>query len=238
MMTGRELERKIESLAFNEENAEIEYKSALGGIPASLWESYSAFANTNGGIIVLGIKEKDNKFQLDGLSKETVLKYKKNFWDIAHNRGKVSTCLPQESDVRIEKIDDSYILLCNIPRASYELRPVYLNNTPFGNTYRRNHEGDYLCTDSEVKRMFADADHDRHPADGRILSGYDFSRDIDYETLCQYRQTFASLQPTHPWVGLGDMEFMKKIGAYSTDFETGKEGFTMAGANNIRRNTS
>ena len=94
MMTGRELERKIESLAFNEENAEIEYKSALGGIPASLWESYSAFANTNGGIIVLGIKEKDNKFQLDGLSKETVLKYKKNCWDIAHNRGKVSICLP------------------------------------------------------------------------------------------------------------------------------------------------
>ena len=77
--------------------------------------------------------------------------------------------------------------------------------------------------------MFADAEHDRHPQDGRILIGYDFDRDIDMETLSQYRQTFASLQPTHPWVGISDMDFLKKIGAYASEFETGKEGFTLAG---------
>ena len=77
--------------------------------------------------------------------------------------------------------------------------------------------------------MFADAEHDRHPQDGRILKGYDFDRDIDMETLHQYRQTFASLQPTHPWVGINDMDFLKKIGAYATEFETGNEGFTLAG---------
>ena len=77
--------------------------------------------------------------------------------------------------------------------------------------------------------MFADAEHDRHPQDGRILTGYDFDRDIDMETLHQYRQTFASLQPTHPWVGISDLDFLKKIGAYTTEYETGKEGFTLAG---------
>lgn len=43
--------------------------------------------------------------------------------------------------------------------------------------------------------MFADANHDRHPQDGRILVGFEFERDIDKESLQQYRQTLASLQP-------------------------------------------
>ena len=57
--------------------------------------------------------------------------------------------------------------------------------------------------------MFADADHDRHPQDGRILVGFEFERDIDKESLQQYRHTLASLQPTHPWVGISDMDFLK-----------------------------
>ncbi|WP_455607717.1 Fic family protein, partial [Bacteroides rodentium] len=193
------------------------------------WESYSAFANTNGGTIVLGVVEKNNQFFFDGLTEETIVRHKKNFWDCAHNRGKISTCLPRESDIRIEKAGESYILICDIPRASYELRPVYIGSNPFGNTYRRNHEGDYLCTDAEIRRMFADAEHDRHSQDGRILVGFDFERDIDIESLHQYRQTIASLQPSHPWIGINDMDFLKKLGAYATEYETGKEGFTLAG---------
>ena len=41
------------------ENSEVEYKSAAGGFPkAEFWRSFSALANTNGGTIVLGVKEK------------------------------------------------------------------------------------------------------------------------------------------------------------------------------------
>ena len=120
------------------EGAEVEFKSARGGIPASLWESYSAFANTDGGIIVLGIQEKNGTLALDGLTEETVTRYKKNFWDCAHNKEKVSICLPRDEDVRMDVIDGSWFLTCRIPRASYEQRPVYLTSNPFGNTYRRN----------------------------------------------------------------------------------------------------
>ena len=223
------IKKKLKALIRRGESSEAEFKSARGGIPASLWESYSAFANTDGGIIVLGVQEKNKEYVLDGLSQEQAMRYLKNFWDCAHNKGKVSACLPRENDVKVEEMDGSYVLICEIPRASYDLRPVYLTSNPFGHTYRRNHDGDYLCTDAEVRRMFADAEHDRHPQDGRILVGYNFERDIDMETLRQYRQTFASLQPAHPWVGLSDMDFLKKIGAYAMEYETGKEGFTLAG---------
>ena len=134
----------------------------------------------------------------DGLSEETVLKYKKNFWDNAHNRGKVSVCLPHEQDVEVKEVNGAYLLVCHIPRAEYNLRPVYLTTNPMGNTYRRNHEGDYLCTDAEVRRMFADAEHESHPQDAVIRKGFSIEKDIDLASLHQYRQLFVSLHPAHP----------------------------------------
>lgn len=50
------------------EGSELEYKSAKGGFPAAFWETYSAFANTEGGLLVLGVRETDGQFVPDGLS--------------------------------------------------------------------------------------------------------------------------------------------------------------------------
>lgn len=37
---------KLKALTLQGETTEVEFKSARGGLPASMWESYSAFANT------------------------------------------------------------------------------------------------------------------------------------------------------------------------------------------------
>ena len=88
--------------------------------------------------------------------------------------------------------------------------PISSGNPPFGgHTFKRNHEGDYKCTDAEVRRMIADSD-ESHPRDSRILSNYSMD-DIDKETLIQYRRLFANLKPSHPWLSLDDLDFLTKL---------------------------
>ena len=64
---------------------EIEYKSGKDGFPKELWKSYSAFANTNTGVIVIGIQEKGHSLIVHGLSNQQIEKYKKEFWDGCNN---------------------------------------------------------------------------------------------------------------------------------------------------------
>ena len=43
------------------ESIEVECKKASNSLPKSVWETYSSFANTNGGTIYLGVEEQKDK---------------------------------------------------------------------------------------------------------------------------------------------------------------------------------
>ena len=218
----------IHSEVFPEaESDEIEYKSAQGGLPTDLWKTYSSFANTSGGIIVLGIIEKKNQFIIEGLSDEQINKIQIDFWNLINNPKHTSSNIVDNKNIKSFVIDNKKVLALYIPQGSREQKPIFLTPNPFGNTYKRNYEGDYKCTDEEVRRMMSDADLSFQP-DSRILEGYDMN-DFDHNSLRQYRQIFLSSKPAHPWLVMDDKEFLIQLGGYRIDRKTQKEGPTLAG---------
>ena len=85
--------------SYREDNRR-EVKKAKGGLPVSLWETYSAFANCYGGVIILGVKEnKDGSWHMTGLGNAE--KLRKDFWDTINNKNKVSINLLTDNDIEI-----------------------------------------------------------------------------------------------------------------------------------------
>jgi len=203
------------------ESNDLELKSAKGGLPKSLWETYSAMANTDGGIILLGVED-DGK--ITGLT--DVAKLKKSLWDTVNNKSKVSINLLADKDIQLMDQPEGQLLAIRIPRATRHQRPVFLGNNPLNGTYRRNYEGDYKCTEQEVGRLLADRSEE--PSDSHILSNFTLE-DLDATSLQQYRQRFASHKPTHPWLSEDDQGLLKKLGGWRLDRQTGQQGLTLAG---------
>lgn len=203
------------------EDVDWEFKSAKGGLPKSLWESYVAMANTDGGNILLGVE--DDGF-VSGLG--DAAKMQTNFWNTVNNRGHVSVNLLTDQSVRIETIDSKDVLVIAVPRADRRQRPVFLSQNPLTGTYRRNFEGDYHCSEEEVRRMLADQSD--APADSLILKGFTFD-DLDSDSLQQYRNRFSAARPQHPWLELSEQDLLTKLGGWRKDRESNEEGLTVAG---------
>ncbi len=209
------------------ESTDIEFKSAKGGFPKSFWQTYSAMANTDGGTIVFGASEKGHKVKLDGLTRTQVRKYTKELWDSLNNRTVTNRNLLSNEDVVDVRVQNGYLLCVSIPPASRIQRPVHTGLAPYRNTFRRNYEGDYRCSDDEVRRMFADS-NPKHTPDMRILDCFSIS-DLDARTLVQYRQRFRAAKGDHPWLSLNDKELLEKIGGWRRDRTGPGEGVTLAG---------
>lgn len=87
------------------ENLQIEYKKAESTLPDSFWETYSAFGNTNGGTIYLGIDENNKNNPIQGVSNAE--KMVQNLFNQVRNKQKVSVQLINDDNVEFIDIENS-----------------------------------------------------------------------------------------------------------------------------------
>ena len=197
------------------ESAELEFKLAQGKdgqgkLPDDFWPTYSAMANCRGGYVVLGIREKKGEFSVAGISDINTVK--KQLFDLVSNKKKVNVNLLTNNSVQTVSLQGKDILVIEIPIARREQKPVYLNNQPMSETWFR--------------RMMAEQVEESR--DNRIVQNFDMN-DINLESLLAYRNLLSASNPTHPALELDNFAFLRSIGGYRKDRQTGLEGMTLAG---------
>lgn len=105
----------IYNLLAEGERITLECKKARNSVPNSLWETYSAFANTYGGTILLGVDEntteKDcsKRFIITGV--EDASKIRKDLWNTINSKEKANINLLHDEDVQSICIDGKEIRL-------------------------------------------------------------------------------------------------------------------------------
>ncbi len=205
------------------ENNRLEAKAAAVGLPKSLWATYSAFANTNGGIILLGVTEDaQHQLHVEGVNDADALVI--DFWNIINNQSKISINVLNDKDVIIQEFDGKKIIIINVPRAQRYDKPIYLDGNLFS-SYKRNGEGDYRCTKEVIQAMLRDAS----PKTQDMLVLGNMNLDVfDKDTIKRYRIRMQGIRPGHVWEALEDVDFLYRIGAVGRDAD-GKLHPTAAG---------
>ena len=205
------------------ENNRLEAKAAAVGLPKSLWATYSAFANTNGGIILLGVTEDaQHQLHVEGVNDADALVI--DFWNIINNQSKISINVLNDKDVIVREFDGKKIIIINVPRAQRYDKPIYLDGNLFS-SYKRNGEGDYRCTKEVIQAMLRDAS----PKTQDMLVLGNMNLDVfDKDTIKRYRIRMQGIRPGHVWEALEDVDFLYRIGAVGRDAD-GKLHPTAAG---------
>lgn len=195
------------------EDVNLEIKKAKNSLPKSFWETYSAFANTSGGIVILGLEEIQNEFTVTGLNNPQ--KIYQELMDLANNKSKVSTNLLTDKDVSIETINGKEIMIIQIREAAYTQKPVHLNDR-MENTFIRHGEGDHRASREDLKYLITMSQDD---IDNEILHDFDLD-DLNLDSVERYRQLLIDKGSDSTFSNLDPKDLLIKIGAYKRDRTT------------------
>lgn len=199
-MTKEELLARLKDIEWND----FEVKEASGGLPKSMWETVSAFSNTAGGWIILGVKEKKavngSEFIINGVSNPEQMEQ-----DIVTTlRSRTKFNAPISCKALKYRIDDKDILAFEIPLSPH--RPVAIKSN--GEVYIRTGSGDTLATDMEVDAIVRDSSFGAKSE--MEVPGSDF-HDINLDSIASYRSYLRDFNRPLSFPTLNDEEFCRKL---------------------------
>ena len=183
--------------------SDVEFKEARNAAPRSAYETVSAFANTAGGWLVFGVRDRGGTLEIVGVMQ--VDKVQNEFLSTLRSRQKINRAIGVAEDA--VEADGVTLLVFHIPESPRSDKPVYLDGD-IRRSYIRRGAGDERCTPEEIERFLRDASEDRY--DGEPL-GLDAEEFFDPESVRWYRRVFDERSPGRHQA-LSDVEFLNEWG--------------------------
>ena len=208
-MTAEARRDAVEQLlaSLDKEGVEVEFKAAADNLPKSIWETISAFANTAGGTLFLGVSETKRTFSVDGV--QNAEKLESDFWNTLRNKNKISPfSIGTDAFEIIESGNGKKIIRITVPQADSSEIPVHLNGD-IRQTYIRRGEGDFLVNEEELKTLLRDSSpksQDRVPL--RSLS----IDDLDRKSLATFKSLIEARYPNGNYEEMKMQDFLLHVG--------------------------
>ena len=201
-MTKVELLYRLKDIEWDD----LEVKEASGGIPKSMWETVSAFSNTAGGWIILGVSETKVKsvstYKITGIEKAEKMEQ-----DIISTLRSVSKFnVPILATAQLLDFNGKSILAFHIPVSAN--KPVYFGNN-LNNTFVRIGSGDQRATDIEIDILMREKTFGMKSE--MEVDGTGF-KDLNTQSLQTYRQRIKDYNPDFRYNDLDDEQFCIKTG--------------------------
>ena len=188
------------------EDLETECKLAKNKLPEDIWETYSAFANTVGGTIYLGVKEVDGQFIVEGVENSQLII--EDFWNTITSREKVNTNILKDNNICVKEMEGKEIVIITVPEAEYRLKPIMVKIKKRWASYKRLGSGDREATDEQIQYMHANSQSD---LDSFVIEGYDLE-DLNIEDIRMYQDDVYKNSGEERIKNLSLEDFLKEIG--------------------------
>ena len=197
-------EQEILEFLNQHEWKDVEFKEARTEVPKRAYESVSAFANTEGGHLVFGVKKDGSDFEVVGVI--DVDKVQNDFLTTLRQKEKFSSIIEVEEGLQAAANRD--LLIFYIPEANRSKKPIYLDGN-IKRSFLRKGACDVKCSDEELKRLLDDASKDRY--DGSTL-GYDITKCFSLKDVAWYRRQYEGKAGNRSYAELNDEDFLFQFG--------------------------
>ncbi|MBT1174876.1 putative DNA binding domain-containing protein [Bifidobacterium sp. LC6] len=219
MWTEEEIDALLNPLRSAQSDTQsIEIKEAAGGLPASLTETISAFANGTGGTIILGISEHDDFSPVQGFQAKPIA-------EALAQMCRDKTTPPLQPLIGIATYRDSAIVIAVIDEIDPLSKPCYVRTRGrYSGSFIRVWDGDRKLSHYEIDRLLENRSqptHDRALVADASIS--DLLPDLLQSILAARRK-----QSPRIFGNLSDEEALQSLGIVKVD-STGTLRPTVAG---------